>query len=69
MNVVPVANQREHQQQKRDQQKAGSFRRVDRVAAGLVIVRGRGIGHAGIVALGGSNWVLGLGSWVLGVKC
>jgi hypothetical protein len=53
MNVVPVANQRENQKQKRDHQQSGSFRRVDRVAAVLVIFFGRGMGHANIVALGG----------------
>lgn len=52
MDVVPVANEREDQQKKRDQQQAGSFRRVDRVA--LVLVRGVTVGlwgrHADIVA-------------------
>ena len=36
VDVMPVANQREDQQQKRDQQQSCGFRRVDRVAVVLV---------------------------------
>ena len=60
MDVVPVADQRENQQQKRDQQQAGSFRGVDRVTVMLVIVPRRGVSHADIVAPGGVS-VLGVG--------
>jgi len=64
MNAVPVANQGKNQQQNRDQQQAGSLRRVDGTAAALVIVLvlGSGIGHADIVALW--NAVLGIGCQV-----
>jgi hypothetical protein len=52
VDVVPVANEREYQQKKRDQQQASRFRRVDRVA--LALVRGVTVGlwgrHADIVA-------------------
>jgi hypothetical protein len=51
MDLAPVAHQRKNQQHERDQQQPGSFRRVDRVAVMmLVIVRGRIIRHANIVA-------------------
>jgi hypothetical protein len=52
MNVAPVANQREHQQHKHNQQQASGFRRVDGVAAMLafVLVLGSAIRHADIVA-------------------
>ena len=65
MDVVPVPNHREDQQQKRDQQQPGCFRRVDRVPVMLVrrIVRRLRGGHGNIVALG-----LGLGSEVLGTQ-
>jgi cholera toxin transcriptional activator len=49
VDVVPVAKQREHQQQKRNQQQSGSFRRIDCVPAMLVIVLRIGSGHAHIV--------------------
>ena len=49
MNVMPVAKQRKHQQQKCDQQQSGSFRRVNRVPPMLVIVLGIGSGHGHIV--------------------
>jgi hypothetical protein len=60
MNVMPVANQREGEQQKCDQQQSGRFRCIDRVAALFVRValglRGRHADfwrrHADIVALG-----------------
>ena len=60
MNVMPVANQREDEQQKRDQQQSGRFRCIDSVAALFVRValslRGRQADfwgrHADIVALG-----------------
>jgi hypothetical protein len=60
VDLVPVANQRENEQHKRDQQQPGSFRGVDRVAVMLVIVLGSTIRHASIVALGAmQGWVLG----------
>ena len=37
VNGVPVTNQGEHEQQKSDQQQAGSFRGINRVAAMLVV--------------------------------
>ena len=57
MDLVPVANQCENEQHKRDQQQPGSLRRVNRVAVMLVIVLGRVIRHADIVA----PWVEVLG--------
>ena len=39
------------------------------MAVMLVIVLGRAIGHASIVALGGMRcWVLGVSLWLLGVR-
>jgi hypothetical protein len=68
MNVVPVANQSKDQQQHRDQQQAGSLRRVNGMAAALTIILGSVVGHADIVALPGMRyWVLGIGYWVLGI--
>ena len=57
MNVAPVAKQGEDQQDERDQQQAGSLRRVDGVAAmfGVVVVLGSAVGHADIVALGATG--------------
>jgi len=40
LDSVPIANQRERQQQERDQQQAGSLRGVDRVPAVLVVGAG-----------------------------
>ncbi len=37
MNGVPVTNQSQHEQQKSDQQQAGSFRGINRVAATLAV--------------------------------
>jgi hypothetical protein len=37
MDGVPITNDGENQQQKRDQQKSGGFRGVNRVAAMLVV--------------------------------
>ena len=60
MDVVPVADQSENQQQKRYKKQTGSFRRVDRVTVmlgrGVSLGLGRrhadlGRGHANIVAL------------------
>jgi hypothetical protein len=56
VDLVPVANQREDEQHKRDQQQPGSFRGVDGMAVMLVIVLGSTIRHASIVALG-AMWV------------
>lgn len=58
MNIAPVANQREDQQQNRDHQQAGGLRRVDRAAATLAIIFWSGLGHANIVALGGRGAVM-----------
>lgn len=57
MNVAPVAKQGEDQQDERDQQQAGSLRRVDGVAAmfWVVVVLGSAVGHADIVALGATG--------------
>jgi len=52
MNLVPVADKREHQKKKRDQQKPRGFRRIHRVPVMLLIrmiLRVWG-GHAAIVA-------------------
>jgi hypothetical protein len=53
VDVVPIAHEGEDQQQKRDQQQAASFRRIDGVA--MMLVRGVTVGfwgrHANIVAL------------------
>jgi hypothetical protein len=54
MNVVPVSNQSEDEQHKRDQQQTRGFRRVNRMPVVLVlrVVLCRR-GHAVIVALEG----------------
>jgi DNA-binding winged helix-turn-helix (wHTH) protein len=50
VNVVPIANQSQDHEEKRDQKQSRRFGRVDRVAVMLVIVLGAGFGHADIVA-------------------
>lgn len=54
MDIVPVANQRQDQQQKGDEQQPGRFRGVDRVAVLLrgSVVLASGVGHEVIVAPG-----------------
>ena len=52
MDIVPVANQRQEQQQTRDDQQSSRFRSVDHMA---VVFRGRvvlacAVGHEAIVA-------------------
>ena len=56
MNGVPVANQREDEQQKGNQQQAGSFRGINRVPAVLAggIVLALGVRHTNIVRPAGS---------------
>jgi hypothetical protein len=54
MNLVPVADEREHQEKKRDQQQPRGFRRIHRLPVMLllrmiVLIWG---GHAAIVAPG-----------------
>jgi len=54
VNLVPVADKREHQQEKRDQKQPCGFRRIHRVPVVLLIgmiLRIWG-GHAAIVAPG-----------------
>jgi cholera toxin transcriptional activator len=60
MNRMPVANQREHKQQKGDQQQSGSFRGVNRVPAVLAggTVLALGVRHEGIVRSAGSRGCL-----------
>jgi hypothetical protein len=55
VNAMPVAHQREHQEQKRNQEQTSSLRRVNRVATMLVIVLRSGIGHVDIVAPSGNG--------------
>jgi hypothetical protein len=66
MNVVPVADQSEDQQQSRDHQQAGSLRRVNLSSArlGIILVLQIGVGHSDIVA----RWepALGPGCPVIG---
>jgi len=59
MDVVPVAQDGQDQQQKRDQQQARGLGGVDRVTLVLVgvVVLGIGFRHADIVALGKTKFI------------
>lgn len=50
MNFVPIANQREDEQKKRDQEQAAGFRSIDGVPV-MLVRRIVWDGHAHIVAL------------------
>ena len=55
MNVVPVANQSENQQQQGDQQQAGGLRRIHCVAVMLVIVVWSGSAARGYCSAAGAT--------------
>lgn len=51
MDGVPVADQGQHQQQKRDEQQPRRLRRIHRMPVVFVVILGMVVSHAPIVAL------------------